>query len=513
MNGAQTLVQTLIANGVDVCFANPGTSEMQFVAALDTDDRMRSVLCLFEGVVTGAADGYGRIAGKPACTLLHLGPGYANGGANLHNARRAGTPIVNIIGDHATYHRVLDAPLNSDIAAWTKANSVWCKSIDHVDHVGEIASEAIASAQAPRPGSADLLLPADTAWTEGGSIGPIAAPKPLAAPTEDDIASAAKALRDARKPIVLISRSGAYGDGLVAAGRLSALGYRVMTDTFVPRQSRGAGRFNPERMPYFAELAMADLEGVDLLLFAGTQEPAAFFAYPDKPSLLVPEGCQTQSLCGPNYNVAFALTELANALDAPPEPVTQVFECPELPTGKLNAYTVGASIARHMPDYSIVSDDSVTSSRPVFSQTKSARAHDWLMLTGGAIGQGMPVAIGAAVAAPDRKVISLNGDGAAMYTVQSLWTIAREKLDIVVIIFANGAYKILEAEFVRTGSGIPGKSSQPLLSLAEPSIDWCSIARGMGLLASRCETAEQFDDQIEAACARRGPQLIEVAIS
>jgi acetolactate synthase-1/2/3 large subunit len=333
MNGADALITTLADNGVTACFANPGTSEMQFVAALDREPRMRSVLCLFEGVATGAADGYGRMAGKPACTLLHLGPGYANGAANLHNARRAYTPIVNVIGDHATYHRGFDAPLNSDIAALAAPNSVWIKSAESADSVGPLAAEAIVASYGAPGGNACLVLPADSAWNEATVKGPVVTPPVFAGPDKAAVEAVARALSFARKPVLLLG-SGACGEAaLAAAGRLAAYGVRVLTDTFTARQARGEGRFRPDKLPYFAEQALKDLDGVDLMVLVSTTRPVAFFAYPDRPSVLVPEGCSTETLCGREVDAAAALNALADAVSAPDSGPAEAYAVPAAPTG------------------------------------------------------------------------------------------------------------------------------------------------------------------------------------
>ena len=513
MNGADALLATLVANEVTVCFANPGTSEMQFVAALDGVPAMRPILCQFEGVATGAADGYGRIAGKPACTLLHLGPGYGNGVANLHNARRAFTPIVNVIGDHATYHRQYDAPLNSDIATLVKPNSLWAKSADSPAAVASLAAEAVAASYGPPGGPVSLILPADSAWLPAKGD-PVIAQKPVRpAPASSAVEAAARAIKAAKKPVVLIGGQACLAAGVTQAARLQAAGVTVYSDTFIARTPRGAGAFAPKRMPYFGEMALAELAGVDLMIYAGAAMPVAFFAYPDRPSVLVPEGCKTLTLVERTEDAVAGLAALADALATPREGPTQPLKLPDAaPTGALNAYTVGASIARHMPEGAIVCDDSVTSGAGVAAAAATARPHEVLALTGGAIGIGLPLAIGAAVAAPDRKVLSLNGDGAAMYTIQALWTMARENLDIAVVVFANYTYRILNIEMQRTGAGDAGPSARTLLELGDPKIDFVALARGMGLPAVRCTTAEQFEKAFAGAMAQRGPMFIEAVI-
>ena len=513
MNGADALLLTLVANDVTACFANPGTSEMQFVAALDRKPEMRPVLCLFEGVATGAADGYGRMADKPACTLLHLGPGYGNGVANLHNARRAFTPIVNVIGDHATYHRQYDAPLNSDIATLVKPNSVWARSADSPDDVPALAAEAVEASYGPPGGPASLILPADSAWLET-RVEPVIAQKPVRpAPPETALNETLLALRKARRPVILIGGQACRAEALAQAARLAAHGIRVMADTFVARQPRGAGIFAPERMPYFGEMALKQLEGVDLMVLAGATIPVAFFAYPERPSVLVPEGCDVLEFVGRGEDAVAGLAALADALGAPREGPSQPLRRPEsAPSGPLSPQMAGISVARHLPEGAIICDDSVTSGGGIAVPAMTAAPHEVLALTGGAIGIGLPLAVGAAVAAPDRKVISLNGDGAAMYTIQALWTLARENLDVTVVVFANNSYRILNIEMVRTGAGEAGPQAAKLLGLGDPVIHWVPLANGLGLPAVRCTTAEEFEAAFAGAMAQRGPMFIEAAI-
>ena len=513
MNGADALISTLVANEVTACFANPGTSEMQFVAALDREPAMRPVLCLFEGVATGAADGYGRMAGRPACTLLHLGPGYGNGVANLHNARRAYTPIVNVIGDHATYHRQYDAPLTSDIATLVKPNSLWARSADTPDEVAPLAAEAVAASYGPPGGPVSLILPADAAWGETAATGVVAVKPVRPPPATASVEVAADALRKAAKPVILIGGEACRAPALAQAARLSAHGVRVIADTFVPRQPRGAGVFAPGRMQYFGEMALQDLEGVDLMVLAGTATPVAFFAYPGRPSVLVPEGCEVLEAIGRGEDAAAGLAALAEALGAPAQGPVQPLKRPDAaPSGPLTAWLVGASVARHMPEGTVICDDAVTSGGGVAVPCMTAAPHEVLALTGGAIGAGLPLAVGAAVAAPDRKVLSLNGDGAAMYTLQALWTLARESLDVTVVVFANRTYRILNIEMTRTCAGEAGPSAARLLELDGPALDWVALATGMGVPAVSCATGEAFDRAFADAMAQRGPMLIEAVV-
>ncbi|MEL6861487.1 MAG: acetolactate synthase large subunit [Pseudomonadota bacterium] len=512
MTGAQALVATLADNGVAACFANPGTSEMHLVTALDGEPRIRSVLCLFEGVATGAADGYARVSGMPAMTLLHLGAGYLNAGANIHNAGRANTPMINVIGDHAVPHLHYDAPLTSDIMGLAAPNSRWIKSADSVEETGKLASEAFSASFGPKPGPVSLLLPADSAWLEGGQTGDVVTPPSLAIVSDDKIAAAADAILAARKPILIINGTALTETGLAAAARLKAAGLRIMTDTFYGKMRRGAGVFAPERMPYFAEGAMEDLDGSDLMLLAGTSAPVAFFSYPGKPSLLVPEGCDVFDLGDATTDSAATLAALADHMQANDTAPAQTLIQPDAPTGELTAKAVGQSLARHLPENALVSDDGVSNGLLSYLPTMNAPAHDWMMLTGGAIGQGMPLALGAAIAAPDRKVICLSGDGAGMYTNQALWSMAREGADVTTIVFVNHSYRILNIELYRTGAGNPGPTARDMLSIGGPDIDWVALSTSMGVPAVEATTAEDFDTALAEAIAADGPRLIAAVV-
>lgn len=510
MNGADALIRTFADCGVTACFANPGTSEMHLVAALGREPRIRSILCLFEGVATGAADGYARMTGQPALTLLHLGPGYLNGAANLHNARRAFSPTINVIGDHATYHRHLDAPLTSDIEALVRPVAAWVDVAARAEEGGAKAAAVHAASLGPPGGNACLLLPADAAWSEGGAV---AAPSPPPRPRAPrDVEAVARAIRAARKPALIVNGDALLEPGLTHAARLQAAGVLVLSDTFCTRQRRGGTHFAPSRLPYFGEQALEALYGVDLLVTAGTKHPVAFFAYPGKPGDLTPEGATRLSLGGPEISSAAALAALADALDAPAGAECTRPAPPPAPGGGLTPEAVGAILARRMPHDCIVSDDSVTAGLAIFPATASAAPHDWLSHTGGAIGQGLPMAVGAAVGAPGRRVIALCGDGAAMYTVQSLWTMAREGLDVTVVVFANRLYRILVLELARTGAGDPRTADTSLLSLGDPALDWVKLAEGQGVEAVRTERAEDFDRELARLVAQPGPALIEAVV-
>jgi acetolactate synthase-1/2/3 large subunit len=515
VNGARALLSTLVDADVDVCFANPGTSEMHFVAALDDVPAMRGILCLFEGVVTGAADGYGRVAGRPAATLLHLGPGLGNGLANLHNARRARTPIVNIVGDHATYHARYDAPLQSDIASIAGSVSGWYRSTARADDVGADGADAVAAALGPPGCVATLVLPADASWSKS-STGPCP-PRPRGRPTvvpADTIAEVAKALRGGERCALLLGGSALRADGLQAASRVAVTtGALLLGETFPANLERGAGIPAVDRLAYLAEMAQAQLDGVRHLVLVDAKSPVSFFAYPDKASDLVPPGCTVHTLARPGEDAAGALEALAEMLGAPgdggaPAPSGR----PDRPAGAITAETLAAAVGATLPEGAIVVDEGNTSGLFVPAATAGAPRHDWLTLTGGAIGIGLPMATGAAVAAPERPVLCLQADGSAMYTLQALWTQAREGLNVTTLVLSNRSYAILNMELHRVGADAGGALARRLLDLTDPDLDFCDLARGMGVPARRVENAEDLATALATGFAEAGPTLIEVLL-
>ena len=514
LNGAESLVLTLAGAGVDTCFSNPGTSEMHFVAALDSIAGVRPILGLFEGAVTGMADGYGRMAEKPACTLLHLGPGLANGLANLHNARRAATPIVNIVGDHASYHAQYDAPLASDIAGFARPVSGWVHSSVSSKTVAADGARAVAAACSPPGQIATLILPADTAWNAAEGPAP-ALPRPRPSAVGDAaVDRVTVALRSGKKTAILLRGAVLRDEGLAAAGRIAAAtGARLLCDTFVPRLARGAGRVVIERIPYFAEQIVESLADVEQLVLVGAKPPVSFFAYPGKPSWCLPDGAEVLYLAHPHEDGLGALEAVVFALGASKAELTVAkYAPPDRPTGRVTQYTAGQIIARHLPEGAILSDEGATNSGGAVLATITAAPHDHLTLTGGSIGQGIPLATGAAVAKPDRKVVCLQGDGGAMYTIQALWTQAREKLDVVTVIFANHSYGILNVELARVGARNVGPRALSMLDLHNPELDFVKLAGGMGVEATRAETLEDFEAQFEDAMRRKGPRLIELIV-
>ncbi|HHL42093.1 MAG TPA: acetolactate synthase large subunit, partial [Hellea balneolensis] len=446
MNGAEALIQSLSESGVDVCFANPGTSEMQLVAAIDGQKNMRAVLGLFEGVVTGAADGYGRMADKPALTLLHVGAGLANGCANLHNAKRAYSPVLNMVGDHASYHLQYDAPLTSDVAGVARPFSDWLATSKSSDDLVKVGTDALRAALQFPGQVATFIAPADHAWDEANltlNTEPPEAPRT----SQSKVEAAINALGHDGPTAILLGARALREDALAMAGRIAdGTGAKLISETFSTRLQRGAGRVAPERIPYFGELAADFLKNFEQVIIVGTTPPVSFFAYPDKPSWLLPDGVEPVILATPHECPLDALSRTIDGLkekgvDIADRPKNvQASMIPPVDDGPLHPVAVGGVLAELMPDNAIISDGAATAGLAIFPMTAGTKHHDWMMLTGGAIGQGLPVGIGAAIACPDRKVICLEADGSAMYTIQSLWTMARENLDITTVIINNGSY-------------------------------------------------------------------------
>lgn len=513
-NGAHALLRTLLDGGVNTCFTNPGTSEMHFVAALDGAPEMRAVLTLFEGVATGAADGFARMADRPAATLLHLGCGLGNGLANLHNARKAQVPIVNIVGDHATYHTRFDAQLQSDIETVARNVSPWVRTSKSTQELGRDAAEAISVASGPPGQVATLILPADVSWGEGATPGPKPTPAKPPVASSSTVESIARALGTGKDTAILLGGRALREPMLSLASKIAqGTGAKLYAEVFPTRMERGAGRPHVERIAYFAELASVQLGGLKNLILVDAKAPVSFFAYPGKKSYLVPDGCAVHELAKSSDDVRGSLEALVERLGlTQTRPALQPLSRPSRPTGSLTGEKVCQAIGAVLPENAIISDEAQTSGVTLPAHTATAPAHDLLTLTGGAIGQGLPVAVGAAVACPGRKVFSLVGDGSAMYTIQSLWTMAREQLDVVVIVFNNRSYAILNIELERVGAATVGPTAKSQLDLASPSLDFVALGNGMGVPSVRVETCDQLNVALDRAVASRGPHLIEAIV-
>lgn len=512
MNGAETLVRTLVANDVNVCFTNPGTSEMHFVSALDRVEGMRSILVLYEGVATGAADGYWRMADKPASTLLHLGPGLANGLSNLHNARKASSGMVNIIGEHATWHLAYDAPLASDIEGIARPLSHWVKTSRDATTVASDAAAAIVEARRSRVAS--LILPGDTAWNPAEGIAQAPFSNASEAVDQSAIENAARILRSGEPTMLIIAGRSLRGHALELAGRIAGkTGVTLATQFFSARIERGAGRVPTFRIPYYIDPALAALKDYRHFVTVETREPLSFFAYPGKPSLLKPEGSQVHAVCAPGVNGLASLEALAEAVGAKASDARHQARSDEgVPSGPLNQQSIAKVLMAVIPENAIVVDESLTTGRESIALTAGAAPHDWIQNMGGSIGVGLPLATGAAIACPDRRVISLSGDGSAMYAFQSLWTQAREGLNITTLVFANRAYQILRLEFAGVRAGAPGPKAQAMMSLENPTLDFVAMARGMGVPGTRVTSCEELAKAMTNSFREPGPHLIEVVL-
>jgi acetolactate synthase I/II/III large subunit len=518
MNGAESLIRTLLACGVDTCFTNPGTSEMHLVAALDRIPQVRCVLGLFEGVVTGAADGYARMLERPAGTLLHLGPGFSNGLANLHNAKRAQVPMVNLIGQHATYHLRHDTPLTSDIAGIARPFSQWLRTSKACSEIGRDAAAAIAAARLAPGSIATLIVPADLAWSEGGVVAALPAWSPPAVPDDSRIAHSAARLRSGRSTAILMTGNALYGKGLAIAGRIAAsTGATLLAPYPVVRLERGAGLPPVQRIAYQREQAVEQLKAFRQLILIGAQAPIAYFAQAGKDSTFTSSECEIHTLASPGEDYLAALAALESALsrsrtETRTERAAEKPGRPALPDGAISLPGLAAVAGALLPENAIVVDESMTSGRGMMAATSGAPPHDWLGNTGGSIGIAMPLAVGAAVACPDRRVLCLSADGSGMYTLQALWTMAREKLRVVVVIFANRDYAVLKREFSYLGVGEPGTRALDMFEIGRPDLDWVHLAKGMGVAAVRVSSLAEFAGALRNGFESDGPTLIEVPL-
>ncbi|CAN7796275.1 acetolactate synthase large subunit [Caballeronia sp. LjRoot34] len=514
MNGAESLVQTLTDQGVEICFANPGTSEMHFLKALENPS-MRSVLCLFEGVCTGAADGYYRMKDTPASTLLHLGPGLANGLANIHNAKRASSGMVNIVGEHSAAHLKYDPPLMSDIEGLARPLSHWVRRVESPAAVAWDVATAVSKAS-EHPGQiATLILPGDTSWQDAGEQ--IVRPRTIAnakLPDATRIEHIAEVLRSGEPTLIVLAGRSTRGRALELVGKLkAATGCRIATQFFSARIERGAGRVTLERIPYAVGPAVEYLKEFKNIITVETTEPIAFFSYPDKPSLLKSSGTSVHSLVEIGEDGASGLEMLVEVLGASNSvAVIQQRSDATPPSGALTPATIAQALAAALPENCILVDESLTTGRETMGLTVGAARHDLINNMGGSIGYGTPVATGAALACPDRRVFCMVGDGSAMYTIQSLWTQARESLNITTIIFANNSYAILKAEYANMGAGAPGPRALAMIDIDRPRIDWLAMAKSMGVPAVAVDTAEAFYKAMADSVKEPGPCLIEVRL-
>jgi acetolactate synthase I/II/III large subunit len=519
MNGADSLVRTLVAGGVDTCFTNPGTSEINIVAALDRVTEMRCVLGLFEGVVTGAADGYARMAEKPACTLLHLGPGLANGLANLHNASRAQVPIVNVVGQHATYHLRHDTPLTADIEAIARPYSKWLRTSQAADEVSCDVADAIIAARTAPGRIATLIVPADVAWSNviGSEDATVAAlpalPRPII-PATATIERTATMLRSGLRTAILLSGNALYGKGLAAAGLIAAAtGAKLLAPYPITRLERGVGIAPVERVQYVLEQAVEQLKEFRQLILVGAPAPVAYFASPGKNAVLTSAECEIHTLSNPGEDYVGALDALATCLSLQGNQLrAENAERPLVPNGAITLPGLAAAVGALLPENAIVVDESMTSGRGMMAATRGAPSHDWLGNTGGSIGIALPLAVGAAVACPDRRVLCLTADGSGMYTLQALWTMAREGLKVTTVVFANRDYAVLKREFSYLGVGNPGPRALDMFEIGRPDLDWAHLAKGMGVPATRVSSLEGFAKALREGFESGGPSLIEVPL-
>ena len=514
-NGADALVKAAAGSGIDVCFANAGTTEMAIVDAMTRSGEIAVVPTLFEGVASGAADGYGRVAGKPASVLLHLGPGLSNAGANLHNARRCHSPVVNWVGEHAQWMLPLDPPLHSDIESIARGTAKWIRRCDDPVNVPVDMADAVSAALRAPVGVATMILPAngmEMELAEGAAAQPNATPTIDGEPPDEGrIQNALEGLRTAESPLLLLGGSALDAAGLSAAAQIAAAtGARLMVEQFPRYQCGGPGLPSPERLAYLPFQAQHQLARHDLVVTVGADVPVAFFGYAGQRPQLTPETCRVLELNSTEQLPGQALAALAdslgvqgNKIEFTPQP------SPSHTMTMMGPMAVCNALAQRLPENAVVVCEGITSSWPLYPALASSGPHDLMTNKGGSIGFGIPAATGAAVAAPERPVVAYVGDGSAAYTVQALWTQARLGLNVTTVIMANGRYKVLELELARIGGESTG-ANRELTTISGPELNYSQLASGMGVCAERVSTVSEFERAFERAMMSDGPFLIEV---
>ena len=520
LSGAHILLDAVHTAGIRICFANPGTTELAVVRALNAVPGIRPVLGLFEGVCTGAADGYARVAREPALTLLHLGPGFANGIANLHNARRAHSPVVNLIGDQATWHLPFDAPLTSDIESLARPVSGVVRRLGPRDSIGAVAQSAVQQSFGPPGQVVTLIAPSDLMEGSGATPGvPPSASRPAALREVSgaSIVEAAKRLERRRPLILLLGHDVLRERGQRAAQRIAAAtGARLLMESYPAIVELGGDLPPLERLAYFPQDVLAQI-GEATVLLAGARPPISYFGYPGQPSELVPPE-RLIALSEPGEDGAQALEALADRIGGAREmersrasPLSS--ERPNRGgSGALQPADVAEELVAKLPEGSIVSLEGSTCGGPFLKIAHRARRHALMTNTGGAIGQGIPCAVGAAFAQPESRIVCLQSDGSAQYTLQALWTLAREALNVTLIIAANHRYGILQTELTRSGADIAEPVIASLTRLT-PRVDWVALARGYGVAGVRVKTAEELGVALDNGFAMQGPYLIQAELT
>lgn len=510
MNGSECLVGTLINHGVDLLFTNPGTSEVGLLAEIGTSEQIRAVPVLFEGIAAGAADGYFRMTGCPAATMLHVGPGLANAWSALHNAAKARSGVVNIVGQLSEAHLEYESPLKSDLLALATSVS---DVVRYPLSSARVGIDAHAAADAAKRGKvATLVMANDVGWSDGAEL----ATPPGAQNTDAHGAldpAAMTALKQGPRTLFLLGGLaldvGAQRD---AAAIASATGCSVMIEWANARCERGGDLPSWARIPYPVDEAVRTLAAYDTIVLCGAAEPIAFFNYRNSPSRLAAPSARVIDLHAEGADVRLALGAARRALASDPArpchpPASRyTYGAPKSPD------PVSAAIAAALPEDAIIVNEAITSASDLFAASAAAPRHTWLDNLGGSIGFALPAAIGAAIGAPGRRVIALCGDGSTMYSLQGLWTMARENLDITVLVFANRAYKILINELVQASDAHLNDRTFSLLQLDNPAIGWAKLSGSLGVDATRVHSFDQLKAALTLALDTQGPRLIEVVI-
>ncbi|MCL4133723.1 UNVERIFIED_CONTAM: hypothetical protein GTU68_047912 [Idotea baltica] len=431
----------------------------------------------------------------------------------MHNARKARVPMVNLVGDHALRHQQYDAPLSADVEAACAPFSDWVRSGRDAGSFAADAMEALSVATGKPGRIASLVAPADIGWDEGGKMAAPLTPKGAAALDEDAVTAALGALESGEKTVIIAGGSVLADTEAVALlhGIAEKTGAHILAPTSNRRIERGRGRFAVTKIPYPIDAALKCLAPYGRAILVETLPPVAFFAYPGRPSLLLPEVCDTVTLAGLDGDGSTALAALADRVGAKPAKALDAASPARPQAGAITLENIGAALSAALPEDAIVIDETVSSGAAIFPAGDTAPPNSWLALTGGSIGIGIPLSAGAAIACPDRPVVTLQADGSAMYSIQGLWTQAREGSNVTTIILANRAYEILKGELHNVGAQ-PGPDALSMLNLDRPELDFVALARGMGVPGRRVDDVRDLMRAIKDAAAEPGPYLIEAMI-
>ena len=517
MNGAAAFFKSIVDNGIDTIFACPGTSEMQVVDEVGYSN-LRVVLCLFENSVTGMADGYARMLDKPALGMVHVTCGLTNALANMHNARIANSRMIIFGGGVHVAHEV-NEPVHSMLQRQPYVAQIAAQCVIEARSPDQLAAAATQALKASNDGAGKIVYvygPNNAVWGESSFQGKLtSSAEQRQRVSTATISSIADTLKAGKKTAFILDNLALREEGLEILGRIAeGAGGRLFREWLPSRIAMGAGRVRTETLPYGGAEGRELLSEFDQIVLVGAKIPVCPFSYENQPWVKIPENCNVHTLATADHDILAALEELATQLDLPEKASNRYNRKPgEPPTGPLSGNSIVQSLSILMPADSIVLDEAMLENVMFPLLMDGAAPFDFMAACpGGAIGAGPPVACGAAIACPNRKVILLEGDFSLMQGNTALWSMAQHNLDICVINYNNEGSASLSTELARVRQGEAQPKSIELLRIRKPTIDYAAMAESMGVPASRAETAEEFHLQLTKAMSTKGPHFIDANI-